>query len=187
MQFELSKLLESALEEDDELDKIKQINKVFKVINDTIPHPERLVEIAKDTFLMKNLILCRPYHQKSVSFGYEVDFIMELLEDSLSDSKLYLVNYMKSLCEVVALGTATTEKVALGSSNVDPLLLYSPDRARIRDLSLEEFKNEVNLTVKRINQAISSNLSGVKALSLQKVEKIVSLIQKVALSKREQP
>lgn len=179
MQFELSKLLESALEEDDELDKIKQINKVFKVINDTIPHPERLMEISKDTFLMKNLILCRPYHQKSVSLVHQVDFIMELLEDNLSESKQYLVNYMKSLCEVVALGAPSTEKVTIGASNVDPLLQYSPDRKRIRELSLEEFKSEVNLTVKRINQAISSNLSGVKVLTLQKVEKAVSMILKV--------
>jgi hypothetical protein len=67
MQFELSKLLESALEEDSELDKIKQINKVFKVINEAMPYPDRLMELSKDTFLMKNLLLCRPYHQKSVS------------------------------------------------------------------------------------------------------------------------
>ena len=184
MQFELSKLLESALEEDDELDKIKQINKVFKVINDTMPYPDRLSEISKDTFLMKNLLLCRPYHQKSVRESHQVDFIMELLEESLSDSKLFLVNYMKSLCEVVALGAASTEKVTLGASNVDPLLLYSPDRHRIRDLTLEEFKAEVNMTVKRINQAISSSLGGVKSLSLQKVEKIASLILRVSLSNK---
>lgn len=66
MQFELSKLLESALEEDTDIDKIKQINKVFKVINEAMPYPERLMELSKDTFLMKNLLLCRPYHQKSV-------------------------------------------------------------------------------------------------------------------------
>ncbi len=67
MQFELSKLLENALEEPQDVDKIRQINQVFKRINDFLPDHSKFEEFAKDTFLIKNLLLCRYYHQKTVS------------------------------------------------------------------------------------------------------------------------
>lgn len=112
---------------------------------------------------------------------------MELLEDSLSDSKLYLVNYTKSLCEVVSLGAPTGDKATVGVGNSDLMLMHNLDRNMIREMSIEDFKTEVNMTVKRINQSISSNLSCAKTLSLQKIEKIVTLIRKVRLSDAAQP
>jgi hypothetical protein len=53
------------------------------------------------------------------------------------------------------------------------------DRDRIRELTIDQFKVEVNIMVKRINEAISSNLGQAKALTLKKVELIVELINKV--------
>ena len=91
---------------------------------------------------------------------------------------------MKSLCEVISLSSAVSEKISLGVANTDPLLAYSSDKARIRDLTIEEFKEEINMTVKKINQSISSNLGEVKILTLKKVEKIVSLTQKVENSEQ---
>lgn len=91
------------------------------------------------------------------------------------------MNYIKSLCEVVSLSgkdkkiSQSQDQALLGNQ----ALLTNPDRDKIRELTMDQFKVEVNIMVKRINEAISSNLGGVKNLTLQKVQRVVGLIQRV--------
>lgn len=111
----------------------------------------------------------------------KVDFIVELLEESLSESRLYLLNYIKSLCELASLSSKGKIKLKRNDTINDIALMKDVDRDKIRELTLEQFKGEVNIMVKRINEAISTNLGQAKTLTLQKVEKVVFLIQRVGL------
>lgn len=171
MNYELSKLLESALEEADATERIKHINAVFKIINDTLPNPTRFSELIKDTFLMKNLILCRPIHQKTVTL------MISMFEDSLSYSKLFIINYAKSLCELVSMVSSDNE-LATSESTRKNLAVLSQDYLRVREMPIPQFKSEVKVAVRQINDSISFNLSEIKIFSLSKLEGLLNLMAK---------
>jgi hypothetical protein len=173
MQFELSKILEAALEEKDELEKLKIISGVFHIINEAVPVPERFQDIAKDTFLFKNLLLCRVYQPKPVNL------IIELLEGKFSMSKIFLFNYLKSLCELASLfNPEGSEKMGKGDYVWKNLILGgNNDKAKLRELTLDQFMTEVNCSVKHISESVSQNLSAIKETTLEKLEACVKLVQ----------
>lgn len=174
MQFELSKILESALEEKDDLEKLKVISGVFHIINEAVPIPERFQDIAKDTFLFKNLLLCRVYQPKPV------DLIIELLEGKFGTSKLFLFNYLKSLCELASLfNMEESEMMGKGDYIWKNLILGGTnDRNKLRDLTLDQFMTEVNCSVKHISESVSQNLAIIKETTLDKLEACVKLVTK---------
>jgi hypothetical protein len=174
MQFELSKLLESALEEEDDLDKIRQINKVFKIINDCLPIPEKFRELAKDTFLIKNLILCRPYHQNTV------DLILSMLESYHGASRQFTLNYLKSICEVVSI-SETGEGYSNADYTVRSSAIANTDRAKLKEMTLDQFKSEVRVSVNKISDKITMKITETKFVALQKIVDVVALIQKVSI------
>ena|SRR3990167_1166259 len=172
MQFELSKILEAALEEKDDLEKLKIISGVFHIINEAVPVADKFEDIAKDTFLFKNLLLCRVYQPKPV------DLIIELLEGKFGTSKLFLFNYVKSLCELASLFN-TDESEAMGKGDYiwkNLILGGTNDRTKLRDLTLEQFMTEVNCSVKHISESVSQNLVTIKETTLDKLQACVKLV-----------
>jgi hypothetical protein len=109
-----------------------------------------------------------------------------MLEDSLQDNKLFILNYIKSLCEVASLINSNLDFYLFDNKpSLNSAVIANLDKVRLREMSVKQFKSEVKATVRYINDVIALNLREIKVISLAKIEGLVHLIKKVAAGQSE--
>ena len=103
-----------------------------------------------------------------------------MLENSLQFNKLFLLNYLKSLCEVASLINSNLDFVSdPNKPSINSIVISNLDKAKLKEMSVKQFKSEVKATVRYINDVIALNLIELKRISLNKIESIVHMIKKV--------